>query len=114
MSRPLRTEFAGALYHITSRGDRREDIYEDDEDRQSFLTVVAGVCDTLAAYRSGGFTQGAIARYFGLHYSRVSRIIKAVKPKPDLDCEKPQGQKARPDPISVTPLGRAGALYIRR
>ena len=31
MSRPLRIEFAGALYHVTSRGDRRDDIYLDDE-----------------------------------------------------------------------------------
>ena len=29
MVRPLRLEFDGALYHVTSRGDRREDIYED-------------------------------------------------------------------------------------
>ena len=39
MSRPLRLEFPGALYHLTSRGDRREAIYEDDEDRISFLEV---------------------------------------------------------------------------
>ena len=35
MTRPLRIEYAGALYHITSRSDRREDIYHDDEDRFS-------------------------------------------------------------------------------
>jgi hypothetical protein len=29
----LRIEFPGALYHVTSRGDRQEPIYEDDEDR---------------------------------------------------------------------------------
>jgi putative transposase len=28
MGRSLRLEYAGALYHITSRGDRREDIYK--------------------------------------------------------------------------------------
>ena len=28
---PLRLEFADALYHVTSRGDRREDIYHDGE-----------------------------------------------------------------------------------
>ncbi len=28
MARPLRLEFASALYHVTSRGDRREDIFE--------------------------------------------------------------------------------------
>lgn len=41
MSRPLRIEFPGALYHITSRGDRREEIFADDADRARFLTVVA-------------------------------------------------------------------------
>jgi putative transposase len=45
MARPLRIEFAGALYHLTSRGDRREDIYLDDADREVFLEVLAEVCD---------------------------------------------------------------------
>ena len=44
MSRPLRIEYAGALYHVTSRGDRREDIYHDDEDRQIWLDVFSQVC----------------------------------------------------------------------
>jgi REP element-mobilizing transposase RayT len=44
MARPLRLEFAHALYHVTSRGDRREDIYHDDADRQAWLTVLAQVC----------------------------------------------------------------------
>lgn len=46
MARPLRLEFTGALYHITSRGDRREDIYEDDTDRKTFLSVLNNICDT--------------------------------------------------------------------
>jgi len=33
MTRPIRIEYAGALYHVTSRGDRQEDIYIDDVDR---------------------------------------------------------------------------------
>jgi REP element-mobilizing transposase RayT len=40
MSRPLRIEFAGALYHVTSRGDGREDIFLDDDDRELFLNVL--------------------------------------------------------------------------
>lgn len=40
MSRPLRIEFPGAVYHVTSRGDRREPIFEDDVDRASLLTVL--------------------------------------------------------------------------
>ena len=47
MARPLRLEFAGPLYHVTPRGDWREDIYEDDEDRQAFLSVLAGVAERL-------------------------------------------------------------------
>jgi putative transposase len=41
MARPLRIEFPGALYHVTSRGDRREPIFDDDEDRRALLSVVA-------------------------------------------------------------------------
>lgn len=44
MARPLRLKFAGALYHVTSRGDRREDIYEGAADRTDFLSVLGEVC----------------------------------------------------------------------
>ncbi|MEE9344565.1 MAG: transposase [Methylococcales bacterium] len=44
MGRPLRLEFSGALYHITSRGDRQEDIYESDDDRVMFLDIFGEVC----------------------------------------------------------------------
>jgi REP element-mobilizing transposase RayT len=43
MSRPIRIEFLDALYHITARGDRREDIFEDDQDRQMFLATLEQV-----------------------------------------------------------------------
>jgi putative transposase len=41
MARPLRIEFPGAVYHVTSRGDRREPIFDDDQDRHAFLNVIA-------------------------------------------------------------------------
>jgi putative transposase len=41
MARPLRIQFPGAVYHVTSRGDRREAIFEDDHDRLAFLAVLA-------------------------------------------------------------------------
>jgi len=44
MARPLRLELAGGLYHITSRGDGREDIYRTDADRNAWLTVLGEVC----------------------------------------------------------------------
>jgi REP element-mobilizing transposase RayT len=44
MARPLRLEYAGALYHVTSRGDRQEDIYFDDDDRVAWLKILDSVC----------------------------------------------------------------------
>ena len=45
MARPLRLEFAGALYHVTTRGDRREDIYLTDNDRNAYLEILGEVCE---------------------------------------------------------------------
>ncbi|MDO9105289.1 MAG: hypothetical protein Q7U57_10040 [Methylovulum sp.] len=44
MSRPLRLEFAGALYHVTSRGNEKKPIYLDDADFELFLLLMAEVC----------------------------------------------------------------------
>ena len=40
MARPLRIEFPGAVYHVTSRGNTRADIVEDDSDRELILSVL--------------------------------------------------------------------------
>ena len=45
MARPLRIEFAGGLYHVTSRGNAREDIYVDDDDRIAFLKLLHKACN---------------------------------------------------------------------
>lgn len=44
MARPLRLEFAGALYHVTARGDRREEIYLGEEDCTEFIELLGDVC----------------------------------------------------------------------
>ena len=49
MSRPLRIEFPGAVYHVTARGDRREPIYRDDADRLAQLAVMAVALDRFEA-----------------------------------------------------------------
>ena len=41
MSRPLRIEFEGALYHVTSRGNARQKIFFNDVDRVAFLKNLA-------------------------------------------------------------------------
>src|SRR5262245_56726144 len=43
MARPLRLEFPGAIYHITARGNAKDAIYLDDDDRNRFLTILARV-----------------------------------------------------------------------
>jgi REP element-mobilizing transposase RayT len=44
MPRKLRVEYAGAIYHVMNRGDRREDIFLDRGDREMFLATLAEVC----------------------------------------------------------------------
>ena len=44
MPRKLRVEYAGAIYHVLSRGDRREAIFIDDVDRQDFVKTLAEAC----------------------------------------------------------------------
>ena len=45
MARPLRIEFPGAVYHVTSRGNARQHIVVDDRDRSQFLALLAHVID---------------------------------------------------------------------
>jgi putative transposase len=45
MARPLRIEYDGALYHVTSRGNERKAIFKDDSDRPLFLTTLAQVIE---------------------------------------------------------------------
>jgi putative transposase len=40
MSRPLRLEYPGAVYHITCRGNERRSIFKDNQDRESFLDIL--------------------------------------------------------------------------
>jgi len=45
MTRPLRIEYPGAVYHLTSRGNARQNIYNDDADREKFLSILALVVE---------------------------------------------------------------------
>ena len=43
MARPLRLEFPGAVYHLTSRGNARRKVFFTDADRELFLSTLSGV-----------------------------------------------------------------------
>jgi REP element-mobilizing transposase RayT len=48
MARKLRVEYAGAVYHVMNRGDRREPIFHDDTDREQFLATLGEACQKAA------------------------------------------------------------------
>ena len=45
MARHLRLEYKGAIYHITSRGNERSDIFRDDRDKERFLEKLAEIVE---------------------------------------------------------------------
>jgi putative transposase len=47
MAGKLRIQYLGAIYHVMNRGDRREAIFEDDEDRQRLLETLTEACENL-------------------------------------------------------------------
>src|SRR5690606_34921782 len=44
MARSIRIEYEGAFYHVMARGNRRERIFLDDEDRRFFLGTLGEAC----------------------------------------------------------------------
>jgi putative transposase len=52
MPRQLRIQYEGAIYHLLSRGDRREEIFRGDLDREAFLKTLGAACQKI-----GGLAQ---------------------------------------------------------
>ena len=69
MARPLRLEFNGAIYHLTSRGNAREDILT------KMATANARIVHAGDRY---GYSQRKVADFLDLHYATVSRLGKQV------------------------------------
>ena len=49
MARPLRVQFPGAFYHVTSRGNERKPIFRNDRDRQKFLSYLESAYERYGA-----------------------------------------------------------------
>jgi REP element-mobilizing transposase RayT len=45
MARPLRIEYADALYHVMARGDGGKMIFQTEKDAQSFLKILSQTCE---------------------------------------------------------------------
>ena len=49
MARPLRIEYCGAFYHITSRGNERKAVYKSHRDREEFLSYLQSATERYGA-----------------------------------------------------------------
>jgi REP element-mobilizing transposase RayT len=52
MARPLRLEFAGAIYHLTSRGNARQKVFFTDADRELFLMSTVQIVQAVQSFHS--------------------------------------------------------------
>jgi REP element-mobilizing transposase RayT len=99
MSRPIRIEFPGALYHVTSRGNRRDMIFRDDVDRRWWMYLLGETCAifrfTVYAYCQMGnhfhllvrtregklargmrYLNGEYSRHFNQRHGRVGHLFE--------------------------------------
>jgi len=78
VARKLRLEYEGAIYHVMSRGDRREAIFRDDADRESFLETLAQACEKTGwrahAWCHASFLSDA-SRFASFSYSLLARFF---------------------------------------
>ena len=65
MSRQLRIQFPGAIYHVTSRGDRRQAVVIDDVDRNTFFQRIG---KTVEKYSWQMFAAVLMTNHFHLFF----------------------------------------------
>jgi REP element-mobilizing transposase RayT len=82
MTRPLRIEYPGALYHVMARGIAGEALFQDDQDRGLFLSKISEACErynfVVHAYCLMGNHFHLVAETPDGNLSRVVRQIKGV------------------------------------
>ena len=49
MARPLRIEYPGAFYHVTSRGNEQKDVFKSHKDREKFLSYLESASERYGA-----------------------------------------------------------------
>lgn len=110
MTRPIRLEFPGALFHVTSRGNGKQDIFLDDADRNHFIDLLADAVERwdwiLTAYvlmtnhfhlvlqltaktlsRGLHWLNGEYAKSFNRRHGRVGHLLQGRPDTPLVDKE---------------------------
>ena len=79
MIRPSRIEFPGATHHVMPRGDRREPIFEDDEDRLALLDVIAQAMSRFDAEMLAHCLMGHHYHFvLGTRQANLSRLMRHI------------------------------------
>ena len=77
MTRPLRIEFPGAIYHVTSRGDRRESIFETAQDERLLLYVLENALTRFSAHALAWcFMRNHYHLVLQTHAANLSRLMR--------------------------------------
>jgi REP element-mobilizing transposase RayT len=74
-------EFAGAIYHLTARGNARQKIFCSDADRQLFMDTLAGVV----------FRYGWICHAYCLMANHYDLLVETPKPNLSLGMRQLNG-----------------------
>ena len=76
MARPLRIQYAGALYHVMARGNQGRAIFHDTKDRVCFLKTLGDACEK-TAWRVHAYVLMGMG-----HYTRVTQAVSRATRKP--------------------------------
>ena len=102
MARPIRIEYPGAVYHVTTRGNARMAVFVDDADRMRFLEILEDVIkrfnwlchsyclmgnhyhlllETIDGNLSAGMRHinGVYTQYFNRRHDRVGHVFQEVR-----------------------------------
>lgn len=109
MARPLRLEHAGALWHVTCRGNERRTIFRDDRDRRLFLALLAEVVE-LFAWRLHAYV------LMGNHYHLLLETPEAnlSRGMHRINAIYSQRFNRRHDRVGHLLQGRFGAILIEK
>ena len=84
MARKLRVQYPGAVYHVMSRGNRRERIFVDDQDRRKFLQTLSAIGTKEEAiagverYREAGATSPCIGGVPGTDFDATLEELSGI------------------------------------
>ncbi len=135
MPRKVRVEYEGALYHLMSRGDRREPIFKGDKDRELFLETLGEACArtgwVVYSYvlmrnhyhllvftpeanlvRGMKWLQGAYTQRFNIRHTFCGHLFQGRYRALLVDPEEPEYARVVSDYIHLNPA-RAGLEVVR-